>query len=105
MLEPSWTGAIFFQKYLDGAQTSADRLGVGPGKIGSGLDEPKFSNFGPESGLDQDQQNRSEQPIGTGGPWISEPDCDLIGPKLNIQDAIKIKLLRWENEFERVEHF
>ena len=59
-------------------------------KIGSGQDEPKFSNFGPESGRRK---------------VISWSDRDLIGPKMNIQDAIKIKLLRWENEFERVEHF
>ena len=95
MLEPSPWG-IIFQKYSDQDQTSSDR---------SGQDEPKFSNFGPEyGGLDQEQQN-SEQPIGFGGPWISWSDTDLIGPKMNIQDAIKIKLLRWENEFERVEHF
>ena len=107
MLEPSWTGAIIFQKYLDEAQTNSDRLGVGPEKS-SDLDRAsqnfQTSDRSPAAGLGQDQQN-SEQPIGSGCPWISEPDCDLIGPKMNIQDAIKIKLLRWENEFERVEHF
>ena len=45
---------------------------------------------------DQERTNRRS---------VDPSDSDLIGPKMKIQDAIKIKLLQWENEFERVEHF
>ena len=42
MLEPSWTGAIIFQKYLDEAQTSSERLGVGPEKVRIWTGRPKI---------------------------------------------------------------
>lgn len=61
----------------------------------------KFSNLGRNS----PKPKISDGGPGSNGSWIPEPDSDLIGPKMNIQDAIKIKLLQWENEFERVEHF
>ena len=67
----------------------------------AGSDRPKFSNLG----RTRPKPKISESGPGSSGPWIPEPDSDLIGPKMNIQDVIKIKLLQWENEFERVEHF